>query len=67
MIPGLETVAQAKRQKADLEVAELKMLRFCLGVTRRDRTRHLYIRGTSEVEPVVDKVREEKLSCFEHV
>lgn len=46
MIPGLETVAQAKGQKADLEVAELKMLRFCLGVTRRDRTRHLYIRGT---------------------
>lgn len=28
MIPGLETVAQAKGQKADLEVAELKMLRF---------------------------------------
>lgn len=36
MIPGLETVAQAKGQKADLEVAELKMLRFCLGVTGLD-------------------------------
>ena len=31
MMYGLETVAVTKRHEADLEVAELKMLRFCNG------------------------------------
>ena len=34
MVSGLETVALRKRQAAELEVAEIKMLRFFLGVTR---------------------------------
>ena len=33
MLYGLETVAPTKRQEAEMEVAELKMLRFSLGVT----------------------------------
>ena len=32
---GLETLAIGRRQKAKLEVAELKMLRLSLGVTGR--------------------------------
>ena len=36
MLYGLETVALTKRQ--EMEVAELKMLRFSLGVTRMDKT-----------------------------
>ena len=32
MLYGLETVALTKRQEADVEVAELKILRFSLGV-----------------------------------
>ena len=36
MLYGLETVALSKRQEAELEVAEVKMLRFSLGVTRLD-------------------------------
>ncbi|KAK2919151.1 hypothetical protein Q8A73_003522 [Channa argus] len=47
MLFGLETVALKKRQEAELEVAELKMLRFSLGVTRMDRIRNEYIRGTA--------------------
>ena len=39
MLYGLETVALTKRQEAEMEVAELKMLRFSLGVTRMDKTR----------------------------
>ena len=39
MLYGLETVALAKRQEAEMEVAELKMLRFSLGVTRMDKIR----------------------------
>ena len=34
MLFGSETVALRKRQEAELEVAEGKMLRFSLGVTR---------------------------------
>ena len=37
MLYGLETVALTKRQEAEMEVAELKMLRFSLGVTRMDK------------------------------
>ena len=33
MLYGLETVALTKRQEAEMEVAELKMLQFALGVT----------------------------------
>ena len=47
MLYGLETVALTKRQEAEMEVAELKMLRFSLGVTRMDKFRNEYIRGTA--------------------
>ena len=47
MLYGLETVALTKRQEAEMEVAELKMLRFSLGVTRMDKISNEYIRGTA--------------------
>ena len=50
MLYGLETVALTRRQEADMEVAELKMLRFSLGVTRLDKIRNEYIRGTARWE-----------------
>ena len=34
---GLQTVALTGKQEMELEVAELRMLRFSLGVTRLDR------------------------------
>ena len=37
MLYGLETVPLAKKQEAKLVVAELKILRFSLGVTRKDK------------------------------
>ena len=39
---GLEymPVAQMKRPEAELEVAELRLLRFSLGLTRSDKIRH---------------------------
>ena len=40
MLYGLETVALTKRQEVEMEVAELKMLRFSLGVTRMDKIRN---------------------------
>ena len=37
MLYSLETVPLTKKQEAELAVAELKMLRFSLGVTRMDK------------------------------
>ncbi|KAK3569875.1 hypothetical protein QTP86_006750 [Hemibagrus guttatus] len=67
MLYGLETVSLRKRQESELEVAELKMLRFSLGVTRLDRIRNEYIRGTAHVGRLTDKVREARLRWFGHV
>ncbi|KAK3542667.1 hypothetical protein QTP86_032413 [Hemibagrus guttatus] len=67
MLYGLETVSLRKRQESELEVAELKMLRFSLGVTRLDRIRNEYIRGTALVGRLGDKVREARLRWFGHV
>ncbi|KAK3574702.1 hypothetical protein QTP86_015150, partial [Hemibagrus guttatus] len=67
MLYGLETVSLRKRQESELEVAELKMLRFSLGVTRLDRIRNVYIRGTAHVGRLGDKVREARLRWFGHV
>ena len=51
-----EIVAPTKRQEAELEVAELKMLRLSLKVTRRDRIMNKHIRGTALVGRFEDKV-----------
>ncbi|KAK3555149.1 hypothetical protein QTP86_009988 [Hemibagrus guttatus] len=67
MLYGLETVSLRKRQESELEVAELKMLRFSSGVTRLDRIRNEYIRGTAHVGRLGDKVRETRLRWFGHV
>ncbi|KAK3526352.1 hypothetical protein QTP70_024631 [Hemibagrus guttatus] len=67
MLYGLETVSLRKRQESELEVAELKMLRFSLGVTRLDRIGNEYIRGTAHVGRLGDKVREARLRWFGHV
>ncbi|KAK3550616.1 hypothetical protein QTP70_000689 [Hemibagrus guttatus] len=67
MLYGLETVSLRKRQESELEVAELKMLRFSLGVTSLDRIRNEYIRGTADVGRLGDKVGEARLRWFGHV
>ncbi|KAK3538370.1 hypothetical protein QTP86_000563 [Hemibagrus guttatus] len=67
MLYGLETVSLRKRQESELEVAELKMLRFSFGVTRLDKIRNEYIRGTAHVGRLGDKVREARLRWFGHV
>ena len=59
MLYGLETVALTKRQEAEMEVAELKMLRFSLGVTRMDKIRNEYIRGTAQVGRFGEKTQDD--------
>ena len=40
---GMETMAVMDKQVGKLEVAELKMVRWVLGVTREDKIRNEYI------------------------
>ena len=64
MLYGLETVR--KRQEAELEVAEVKMLRLSLGVMRMDRIRNENIRRTAHVRCFGEKVRETRLRWVGH-
>ena len=48
MVYGLETVAVTKEE--EMEVAEMKMLRFAMGVTRKDKIQNKYIRCKVMVE-----------------
>ena len=50
MMYGFDTVAVTKKQVEEMKIAEMKMLRFAMGVTRKDDVRNEYIRGTVKVE-----------------
>ena len=39
-VDGMETVAVTERQMGKVEVAELKIMRWTLGVTRKDKIRN---------------------------
>ena len=64
MVYGLETVVVIKKQIEEVEVAEMKMLRFTMRVTRKDKIRNEYIRGTVKVERLGMKMREGRLRWY---
>ena len=67
MVYGLETMAVTKKQVEEMEVAEIKMLRFAMGVTKKDKIRNEYIRSTVKVERLGMKMREGRLRWYGHV
>ena len=67
MVYGLKTVAVTKKQVEEMEATEIKMLRFATGVTRKDKIRNEYIRGTVKVERLRMKMREGRLRWYRHV
>ena len=67
MVYRLETVAVTKKQVEKMEVAEMKMLRFAMGVTRKDKIRNEHIRSTVKVERLGMKMREGRLRWYGHV
>ena len=67
MVYRIETVAVTKKQVEEMEVAEMKMLRFAMGVTRNDKIRNEYIRSTVKVERFGMKMREGRLRWYGHV
>ena len=50
-----------------MEVTEMKMLRFAMGVTRKDKIRNKHIRSTVKVERLGMKMREGRLRWYGHV
>ena len=67
MVYGFETVAVTKKQVEEMEVAEMKMLRFAMGVTKKDKIRNEHIRSTVKVERLGMKMREGRLRWYGHV
>ena len=67
MMYGLETMAVTKKHVQEMEVAEMKMLRFAMGVTRKDKIRNEHIGSTVKVERLGMKMREGRLRWYGHV
>ena len=67
MLYGMETVAVTERQVGKIEVAELNMVRWALGVTRKDKIRSEYVRGTSKIAKLGDKLGNARLRWCKHV
>ena len=67
MLYGMETVAVTERRVGKMEVAELKMVRWVLGVTRKDKIRKEYVRGTAKITKLGDKLRNARLGWYGHV
>ena len=67
MVYGLETVGVTKKQVEEMKIAEMKMLRFAMEVTRKDKIRIEYIRDTVKVERLGIKMREGRLRWYGHV
>ena len=60
MVYGLETVAVTKKQVEEMKVIEIRMLKFAMGVTRKDEIRNEYIRDTVKVERLGMKMKESR-------
>ena len=67
MLYGIETVAVVKRQVGKMEVGELKMVRWALGVTRKDKIKNEYVRGTAKITKLGDKLRNTRLRWYGHL
>ena len=64
MVYGLETVAVTKKQVEEMEIAEIKMLRFSMGVTRKDKIRNKHITSTIKIELLGMMMREGRLRWY---
>ena len=67
MTYGLEAATLKRSKEKKMDVAEMKMLRWMVGVTRRDRIRNEYIRGTLKVTKISQKIQKSRLRWYGHL
>ena len=60
-------MAMTEKQVEKMEVAKLKMMRCALGVTRKDKIKNEYVRGTAKIAKLGDKLRAARLRWYGHV
>ena len=64
MLYGIEPVAVTERRVEKMEVAKLKMVRMALEVTRMDKIRNEYVRGTAKIARLRDKLWNARLRWY---
>ncbi|GLS47117.1 hypothetical protein GCM10007884_51210 [Methylobacterium brachythecii] len=64
---GSECWATRKQHMDKISVAEMRMLRWMCGKTRKDKIRNEHIREILGVAPIEQKMRENRLRWFGHV
>ena len=67
IVYGMKTMEVTEKQMGKMEVAELKMVRWALGVTKKDKIRNEYVTGTLKIAKVGDKLRNARLHLYGHV
>ncbi|EYC36369.1 hypothetical protein Y032_0903g2962 [Ancylostoma ceylanicum] len=64
---GTECWTATKVTKQVLHTMEMRMLRWSMGVTLKDKVSNEMVRSTFGVAPIIDKMREARLRWFGHV
>ncbi|EYC25573.1 hypothetical protein Y032_0011g1280 [Ancylostoma ceylanicum] len=64
---GTECWAATKVTKQVLHTMEMRMLRWSMGLTLKDRVSNEMVRSAFGVAPIIDKMREARLRWFGHV
>lgn len=67
MLYGAETWALRKKEEEMMERTEMRMLRWMLGISLRDRLRNEEIRRRAGIVKISDKIREARLRWYGHV
>ena len=67
MLYGTETASMKKTEEKKMDVAEMRMLRWMSGVTRENRIRNEYIRGSTKMVEISKKVQEGRLRWYGHL
>ncbi|CAH2268542.1 jg2230 [Pararge aegeria aegeria] len=64
---GTECWAATKKYSTKLHTTEMRMLRWSAGVTRLNKIKNEYVRGSYGITPIVHKLQEKRLRWYGHV
>ena len=67
MLYGMETVVMTEKQVGKMKVEQLKMVRWALSVTRKDKIKNEYVRWTAKIAKLEVKFRGTRLRWYGHM